>query len=380
MSPKRPLVLIIQPYVPTYRASFFSALVVQAYDAGVDVVVAAGKPTGNQASRNDMALLASVLPLRQREFTVFGRRLTIRAWPRVARDADLIILEQARRNIDAYRLLLPKFIRTRSIALWGHGDDYAGSLGPLDAWLRRMLTRRADWFFAYTSAGVVSVHRQGLPQGRSTEVRNSTDTAALKSHLAVAEVDKARHSTRTGRGGCCTAAYIGALDKSKRIEMLLAAGALVHKELPAFKLIVAGDGPERELVELAARSLPWLSYVGPVSGTAKAAVLASASILAIPGSIGLVAVDGLAAGRPIVTTSDNRHGPEFDYLEAGHTAVVSESAVPAYAQALIDLFKDSEKLSYMQENCRVVGESFSVEIMAENFLRGILEFLKRKSS
>jgi glycosyltransferase involved in cell wall biosynthesis len=287
-------------------------------------------------------------------------------------------MEQARRNIDAYKLLLPKPLRGRSIALWGHGADYAGSRSKADSLLRTALTRRAEWFFGYTAAGVASVHQQGLPAGLSTEVRNSTDTKQLKLDIQES-LGSSLSEFQQGLGlGQFTAAYLGALDEGKRLDLLIAAGHEVWKAIPSFKLLVAGDGPERELVEGADARYPWLSYLGPVAGKAKAHVLAASSVLMVPGSIGLVAVDALAAGVPIITTSKNSHGPEFDYLVHGQTSIVTPPIVEEYAQAVIALHSHPTDLLRMRENCRAVGSEFSIEDMAENFLTGILAFIDAK--
>ena len=90
--------------------------------------------------------------------------------------SDLVILEQARRNLEAYPLLFGR--SSVSVALWGHGRTSARETRAWEhRWLDRM-TMRADWFFAYTEGGRKYVVDRGFPADRTTVVQNSTDTAA----------------------------------------------------------------------------------------------------------------------------------------------------------------------------------------------------------
>ena len=375
MKVKRPLIVILQAYVPSYRVKFFEELIAKAHRVGIDIVVAAGAPSGYMAHRKDSVQPPFVVPIMQKELKAFGRRVALRLWPRVARHADLVVLEQARRNLDIYRLLVPKPLRRTNIALWGHGADYAGSMGSLDKFLRRILTRESDWFFAYTSEGIKSVLRQGVDATRATELKNSTDTTELLKDLAAVNGSKRAAYRRLHSLGDKTAAYVGGLDAGKRISMLLEAGAEIAKQVPEFKLIIAGDGSSRTAVEEAAAQYPWLLYAGAVTGEDKALILSSAAILTIPGSIGLVAVDSLIAGVPILTTNDNRHGPEFAYLDPGKTVEVATSNTAAYATAVISLLNDSARLEAMSEACVAASDGYSIEHMADNFLHGIRQFL-----
>ncbi|UTT68797.1 glycosyltransferase family 4 protein [Arthrobacter sp. DNA4] len=372
---KRPLIVILQAYIPSYRVKFFEELIAKAHSVGIDIVVAAGEPSGNMAHRKDSVQPPFVVPVKQKELKAFGRRVALRLWPRIARHADLVVLEQARRNLDIYRLLVPKRLRRTNIALWGHGGDYAGSVGSLDEFLRRILTRESDWFFAYTSEGIRSVLRQGVDAKRATELKNSTDTTQLLKDLEAVNGSKRAAYRRLHSLGDKTAVYVGGLDAGKRINMLIEAGAEIVKHVPEFKLIIAGDGSSKTAVQEAAARYPWLLYAGAVTGEEKALILSSAAILTIPGSIGLVAVDSLIAGVPIVTTDDNRHGPEFAYLDPGKTVEVSACNTAAYATAVISVMNDRARLEAMRDSCIAASRGYSIEHMADNFLGGIREFL-----
>ncbi|KGJ81788.1 hypothetical protein GY21_01575 [Cryobacterium roopkundense] len=369
-------VVILQEYIPTYRVPFFEALRARAAKEQIDVVVACGRPNGAQDLRGDSSTVEFVQHLPQREVSVFGRRVVFRRVSKAIRGADLVILEQARRNLDSYWLLGPARRRTTRVALWGHGRDYTRRTKSLDRIVQRWLTRRADWFFAYTEGGVAAVTEQGYPRSRTTLVQNSIDTTRLRKQIsAVTTTDtdsfRARHDLR-GK----TALFVGALDESKRLPFLLEAAKLVHNEDADFRLIVAGDGALRDEIESWARTESWVTYLGQVGGDAKSVVLASAQVMAMPGRVGLVAVDSFAAATPIVTTDWAWHAPESEYLVDGVNAVITADDVGSFADALTETLANAPRLAGFAEACQAGSEQYTLEAMVENYVAGILSALE----
>lgn len=368
-------VMILQEYIPEYRVAFWEELHSRAAAEEIDIVVACGRPNGAQSMRGDSATVSFVVPLLHREWILLGRRVVVRKISAAAKHADLIILEQARRNLDAYQLLGARRPRGRVVALWGHGRDYTRRTRGADRVVTRWLTSRADWFFAYTQGGVEAVVKDGYPRERTTVVQNSIDTSALRAGISsVQEVEvesfRERYDLRDK-----TALFVGALDESKRLQFLLEAAEKSSELDCNFRLVIAGDGPLRSTVESWASRYDWLTYLGPVDGTRKAVALASAQVLAMPGRVGLVAVDSFAAGLPIITTDWGWHAPEFEYLVNGRNSIVAGDTVILYSRALVETINDSKLLSRLREACIQDSTKYTVEIMAENFLNGIRQVL-----
>jgi glycosyltransferase involved in cell wall biosynthesis len=115
----------------------------------------------------------------------------------------------------------------------------------------------------------------------------------------------------------------------------------------------------------------WASYLGAVHGRDKALALAAAQAVSIPGRIGLVAVDSMVAGTPIVTTSFSNHAPEFDYLEDGVTAVITKENVDSYAAGLVSFLNDRPLQKEMSDRCRIESEKYTLDRMVCSFLTGI---------
>lgn len=371
-------VSIIQEYVPQYRRPFFEGLIEQGASAGIQISVFAGRANSEQAARGDDAHADFVIPLEQREYKVFGRRLVLRNVTRVLRGADLVILEQARRNLDAYFLLLSPFSPRNRVALWGHGRDYTKPASWLDRLLQRTLTLRSGWFFAYTRQGLEYLVSIGMDPSTITEVKNTIDVNSLVLDMEQAAKHEFREISQNYDLRGKTAVYIGGLDRSKRIPFLLEASKLAHDRDNEFRLLLAGKGSqEQEVLRFCSENATWASYIGMVSGRAKAGLMAAADILAVPGRVGLVAVDSFAAGRPIVTTAWPWHAPEFDYLVPDKTVLVSEDTTDGYASTMLDILADKKRLLDMQMACRGEVPEFEIAGMVDRFLTGVQAALVR---
>ncbi len=364
-------VLIVQEYVPRYRVPFFEALRATAFEAGIQVDVAASRPGGHLASRADAASPDWILPFDNRELSLGGRRIVLGGATKLWAGYDLVVLEQARRNPDVYRLLLPRRKRGPRIALWGHGRDYTFDAGPLSARVMRLLTSRASWFFGYTSRGVEYVTERGFDPARTTVVQNSVDTSTLKNlSEAVSPAELRAFAERHDLRGK-TALFLGGLDASKRLPFLLEAAVAAHARTPDFRLLIGGAGAQEQLVTDFTAGRHWARYLGRIDGAAKAVAMKSAQLLAMPGRVGLAIVDGFATGLPIVTTSWPWHAPEFEYLQQGVNGMVTEDTVPAYTEELVGLLGDPGRLAAMRKSCVEASGVYTVAAMAANFTRGL---------
>ena len=366
-------VVILQDYVPDYRVPFFRELSRMCRREGIELSIAAGAPTGHQAQRGDAAELdLDVTRLQQRELSIAGRRVTARSIRRAVQGADLLIIEQARRNLDAYRLLLPRRMWPAPLmAMWGHGTDFVTHKSRVETEVSRLLTRRVDHFFAYTDEGAQYVESAGLSPSQITTVRNAIDTREFESALRSItdqEVEAFRQEHRlTG----LVLLYIGGLDESKRIRFLLDAAQRLAQSESEFRLLVVGDGVMRPTVERVAGSSPNVVYLGRLTGRAKATAFRAANALVIPGRVGLVAVESIAARTPILTTDWPYHAPEFGYLTRGSSIFVSDNSVPAFATLMGDVLSSPESIDRARKELDAMAPQFGVLQMADNFRRGI---------
>ncbi len=151
--------------------------------------------------------------------------------------------------------------------------------------------------------------------------------------------------------GCANILYVGRLEQRKGVAHLVRAFARLQPQATAARLVIAGDGPERAALEqlVAELKLANVRFLGYVSSTDLPRVLASGSIFCAPAtyaeSFGIVLVEALAAGLPIVAAANAGYAgllvahpgnllvpPADDRLLAGALGALLDQ--PAYRQQL----------------------------------------------
>lgn len=104
--------------------------------------------------------------------------------------------------------------------------------------------------------------------------------------------------------------YVGRLSPEKDLEVLFRAHRILHRERGS-QLLIVGQGPLAGWTRRLARREPGVLYRGPCAyGEELAALYRSADVVAVPGpneSFGLVVLEALACGRPVVAV--DRGGP-----------------------------------------------------------------------
>lgn len=104
--------------------------------------------------------------------------------------------------------------------------------------------------------------------------------------------------------------YVGRLEARKGVRHLLDAWALVQRQFPKLRLLVGGDGPERAALEAQATALALrdVVFLGYVSRQDLPALFAAADLFCAPAthaeSFGIVLIEALAAGLPIVAAAN----------------------------------------------------------------------------
>jgi glycosyltransferase involved in cell wall biosynthesis len=346
-------VLVVQEALRQYRVPLFERLRDQLAAAGIELAVVHGEPDAAVAARNDAGSLDWATRVRNRRR---GRLL----WQPVlglARDADLVVVEQAGRMLANYLLLAGQRGPGPAVALWGHGTSpRAGGRAPGRA-VKDLLSRLPHWWFPYTQAGAAHVRGLGFPGQRITVLQNAVDTSWAV-HAAEARIPD-------------RCVFIGSLYPAKCLEFLIAAADDLVRRRPSFSLVVVGDGPQRRQLEAWAADRPHVRYAGALFGAAKAAELTAAQLVLNPGLVGLAVLDAFAARTPMVTTETPLHSPEIEYLENGRNGWVAPHRVDAFADQVERLLARPDVLAAARAACGTAAGRYSLESMTTRFTAGI---------
>lgn len=374
MPSSRRSVLIVQPYVPKYRETFFSALIASLDGIDIDCRIAAAAPQQEQAERGDAVTAEWIETYKPRQLHVGGRSIGLGGARQLWRQDDAVVIGHLGSSLDTYRAIYDAIRTPIRVGLWGHIKSYVNDGNPLDLALERWQLRRSDHVFAYTPGGRDYAVHKGVDPLRVTTVMNATDTARLETARdSLSESQKlsfmAAHNLTKGR----TLGYIGGLDSSKRIDFLADALDRLWLSDPDVKLIVGGSGSEAHLLD-AARARGQAVMLGYVSAADQALIGGVSSAFLMPGRIGLVAVDALVLRKPILTTAWPYHAPEHEYLIESKSRFTSPDDVESYA-LLIHRFLAAAPTTDNSQNS-LNWEFPTIDKMVENFGSGIVAMLE----
>lgn len=346
---------------------------------GIALRVTYGDAIGQDSKKADTAVLPWATYRRNLVFLLGGNSLVYQPIIHDAQSADLVIVEQASKLLTNYGLLAMQSLGHPRVALWGHGRNFQASDNKtLAEWMKRKLSTKAHWWFAYNATSAKVLEGLGYPNSRITLVQNAIDTSSLKSQVeAVSENDLENAKERIGVRGNNVGLFIGGMYKYKRLEFLVESCRRVREELPDFELVLAGAGESQRIAEEAAQAEDWVHYVGPAFGDEKAILLRLAKAILMPGLVGLVVLDSFAAGTPMITTAVPFHSPEIEYLQQGVNGLMVDDAYSTrgYADAIVRLFTDAVLQRQLADGCRSATQKYTVEAMVDNICRGILDAL-----
>ncbi len=181
-----------------------------------------------------------------------------------------------------------------------------------------------------------------------------------------------------GLGPGPTAIFCGNLSPNQHLDFLFKAGRIIQREIRGFTLVILGNGPQREHVELMATRERYIRYLGPRIGREKALALKLADVFLLPGAVGLAILDSFAAGLPLLTTELATHGPEVGYLSHGNNGWITPHRPEAYAEATIRILQDPDRMQRLREAATASGHQYSIENMVENFRQGIVACLESR--
>lgn len=372
-------VCIIQAVVKQYRQPFFDRLHLRLKEQGVHLQVIYSDPNPAEARRRDAVDLPPEYGRKVRAFWLMNQHVLYQPVLRTALASDLVIVEQASKYVMNYLFAALSAMGWMQYAYWGHGRNWQKPVdSPID-WIKRVLLRRADWWFAYTARVADYVRANGFNSERITNVQNSVELDEFRTQIR--EVDEAARKTLRDRLGICSqdkvGLFCGSMHADKKLGFLVEAACELRSRLPSFHLVLVGAGPDDAIARDAASQHDWIHYVGASFGASRAGYFAIADVFLCPGLVGLAVLDAFAAGLPLFTTDIPIHSPEIDYLDDGVNGAMTAFESTRYAQAVAACLTNVEELARLRANAETSSERYGLNIMVENFSQGIIACLNR---
>ncbi len=210
----------------------------------------------------------------------------------------------------------------------------------------RLAVRSADAVIVVSAQlrdGVARLRKNGaadvhvIPNGADTRTFCPMDAAEAAGRVGLDPADE-------------HVVFTGTLTWWMDLDTLLQAFALVAEARPAARLVVVGDGPERERLEqLGATSGGRVLFTGAIAGRARVAdYVAAARVCVAPTDPAmrtarspLKMLEYLAAGRPVVAT--DLPGNRDPVVATGGGILVPPSDAKALAEGILELLNDPRR-------------------------------------
>jgi len=165
---------------------------------------------------------------------------------------------------------------------------------------------------------------------------------------------------------------IGRLHPRKGFQYVIAAMPRILREEPNAVLVIVGDGPYRRVLEALAKKLGVernVIFTGYVNEQAKKEALADADVVVIPSLIepfGLVALEAMAMGRPIIAS--NIDGLRDFLIHEVNALLIPPTCTSCIIASLLSLLRDSSKSKALCKNATKTAITYSWDRIVSRYI------------
>ncbi|GAB2889642.1 hypothetical protein GCM10027180_19670 [Microbulbifer echini] len=269
----------------------------------------------------------------------------------------------------------------KKVVFWTHGI-YGNEKG-VKRIIRTCFYRLADALLLYGEHGRKQLERAGLPADKLFVINNSLDVNAQRKLIGTYGIEnlqniKYQYCDNPER----LLVFVGRLEKSKRLDLLIRAVALLKTRGVAVKALLIGEGSARD--ELC--GVAWgmdvseriIFYGECYRDEEVLPLLAAADICVSPGEVGLTAMHALVCGTPVITHDDfPNQMPEFEAVIPGYSgAFFRNDDVYDLADKIQGCFLDMDSGRITAENCRaIIDTHYTPEFQRAVFYKAITPLL-----
>ncbi|MEX1247895.1 MAG: glycosyltransferase family 4 protein [Anaerolineales bacterium] len=353
---------IVQRVLPRYRAPFFDLLASQC-ERGLSVFAGAARPSESIPIAEKLAIAkwtqAGNIHLFGGPFYLCWQRGLIQwlaEW-----DPDVLIVEANPRYVSTPAALAWMKKRSRPVIGWGLGSPIPrGPVARLRIQARKRFVRQFDALIAYSRRGAEEYATLGFPAGRVFVAPNAVSPRPLGKPP----------EQPPAFAGQATVLYVGRLQSRKRLQNLIRAFVGLPEQP---RLVIVGDGPQRQELEALARQLhPGTEFRGALFGDELEIAFKEADLFVLPGTGGLAVQQAMAHGLPVIAAEGD--GSQEDMVTSANGWLLPPRDDVALGAALTEALSNPARLRKMgSESFRLVQEKFNLEAMAGAFVEAIHE-------
>ena len=263
------------------------------------------------------------------------------------RDINPDIIHAQTLSLGIPALISNRLLRIQYI-IWGQGSDIY-----LPNWLNRLTAK-----MCLKNAGAAIALTDHMKKAMQMMCERNIDIIPNGIEL---ERYEGKNEERSMTGNRIL--FVGRLHPIKGINYLLEAICIVHQELPEAKLIIVGDGIERETLENLTDDLgisEYVEFVGNVPHEQVTDLMLRADVFALPSlseGFPLVILEAMACGLPIIAT---RVGGVPEVVEGGVNGCLVNAKSPYEIADKISMLLKNDKIRLdMSNNNRERVKMFS---------------------
>jgi 1,2-diacylglycerol 3-alpha-glucosyltransferase len=158
--------------------------------------------------------------------------------------------------------------------------------------------------------------------------------------------------------------YVGRLGKEKSVDFIIRAFKNIKLKLPNYKLVLVGDGSEKERLESLVNKLDLkkeVIFTGALEYNKVPKIYPDASLFLFASRTetqGMVLLESLAAGVPVVALSD----PVIkEVVKDNYNGILIKGSIKEFADKAVRLLQNTNRLNEYSRNAKLSAKDFSSE-------------------
>lgn len=237
-------------------------------------------------------------------------------------------------------------LRGVRVLFWGHG--LYGSENCLKRFFRLKFLQIADHNLVYGKRAKKLLIQRGFNKSKISVIYNSINYDEQKEFFNKYQI---KSPTKIFNNLFPTLLFVGRLYPQKKVDQIIKAVQLLEKDNNKFNLLVVGEGPEKERLELLAQPLinngQCIFYGASYNEAELSKLIYTSDLTVSPGNVGLTGIHSLSYGTPVCSHSNHCHQmPEVESIIEGENGFLfKEGDINSLIEGITLWFKENSTLN-----------------------------------